>query len=416
MKPMQIRKVYAAAAVLAAVAALAIAQSRPRVATVAMVYQQQQNANAKAASNSINQFGMKLTARVASEQQHQNVFISPLSIFTALIMTENGSAGSTRDAMRKALAVPADLSEDALHQSASALLKSLQAQKGVELAIANALWSDTRWPLAQSFIQQCHDLFQADATTLNFSQPSAANTINAWVKKNTRGKIDSIVDAAALRESAALLTNAVYFKGKWQLPFPKDKTEAAPFHLANGQTKNVPLMHLSSIKDAYRSGDGFEAAALAYEGSSTIMFYALLPAQGKSPEQVLENLQVEKLRSSSSGATELDLSLPRFTLDFHALLKDPLAQMGMSRAFQPGADFQPMGSPNFFIGNVIHKSRLEVDEEGTVATAVTGVTMTASAVMRREHKVLTFDRPFAVLLCDTSTGAILFAGVIYDPQ
>jgi serpin B len=174
-------------------------------------------------------------------------------------------------------------------------------------------------------------------------------------------------------------------------------------------------MHRSWIEDGYRSGEGFEAAALPYENSK-MQLYAVLPTPGKSPEQALEKISVEKLRSPAEH-NELDLRLPRFTLDFEVGLKDALQRMGMSIAFKAGADFAPMGSPQFYLGDVLHKTRLEVDEEGTVAAATTAVIAKATAMMQKPAKkrVLVFDRPFALLLCDTETGAILFAGVVYDP-
>jgi serpin B len=143
---------------------------------------------------------------------------------------------------------------------------------------------------------------------------------------------------------------------------------------------------------------------------------AILPAPGKSPEEVLAKLSIEKLLRGNEPF-DLELHLPRFTLGFSAGLKEPLGQMGMGIAFQsPGAEFAPLGSPLFYIGDVLHKTRLEVDEEGTVAAAATGIAMHASAMRRSlEKKTLVFDRPFALLLCDTSSGAILFAGVIYEP-
>lgn len=144
--------------------------------------------------------------------------------------------------------------------------------------------------------------------------------------------------------------------------------------------------------------------------------YAILPAAGKSPEEVLRKISVEALRSPARR-NELDLKLPRFNLDFSAGLKDPLTQLGMGPAFQPRGDFVPLGSPKFYVGDVLHKTRLEVDEEGTVAAAATGVAILATAVRAQpEKKVLVFDRPFALLLCDVQTGAILFAGVVYEPQ
>ena len=368
------------------------------------------------ATQAINTFGLKLVTDVAAGEKHRNVFVSPLSVFAAMAMAETGAAGKTQKEIRQALSVSPSMSEDTLHQSISALLKSLQSQKGVELSIANALWSNQRWPLAARFVQQCHKFYEAQATTLDFTQPSSvANTINNWVKEKTKGKIPEIVSPAAVREAKAILTNAVYFKGGWTYIFDKDLTKPGTFHLADGKEKQVPLMHQSSIKEAYRSGEGFEAAALPYENSEMVM-YAILPAPDKSPEEILDGISIEKLRNASE-LNELDLRLPRFALDFSAALKTTLEHMGMSAAFQMGAEFGPMGSPNFYIGDVLHRTRLEVDEKGTVAAAATAVGVLGGVMMPRPilKKVLVFDRPFAILLCDARTGTILFAGVIYEP-
>jgi serpin B len=372
------------------------------------------------AATAVNAFGLRLLADLA-QAKRENVFVSPLSVFLDLAMTESGAAGSTQAAMRKALAVPTGVSEDVLHQSSSALLKSMQSQKGVQLSIANALWSDARLPLAASFVQRCRDLYQADTISLDFASPGAADTINAWVKQRTLDKIPTIVTPANLRDSVVVLTNAVYFKGGWQYKFDKNETKEGDFHLASvegtkGRIKRIWFMHLSAIPRAYRSGPGFEAAALPYE-SSGFQLYAILPARGKTPQEALAGISVQNLRYSPKSV-ELDLKLPRFTLDFGTSLKAPLEQMGMAPALHDDADFKPMGSSKFSIGDVLHKTRLEVDEQGTVAAAATAVVMAPPAAVPRklEIKTLVFDRPFALLLCDTLTNAILFAGVIYDPQ
>jgi serpin B len=155
---------------------------------------------------------------------------------------------------------------------------------------------------------------------------------------------------------------------------------------------------------------------LSYKNSA-MFFYALLPQPGKTPKDVLASLRPERL---SDGPTEfdLDLKLPRFTLDFSASLADYFKKMGMDVAFRyPGADFLPMGSKELFISDVIHKTRLEVDEKGTVAAAATAIMMGAGSARRQapKKKILVFDRPFVVLIGDSQTGAVLFAGVIEDP-
>ena len=393
---------------------LALAQA-PDPSFSPTMFSQPQDEDADPATTAVNSFGLKLLADLAGHRRHENVFISPLSVFVALTMTETGAAGKTQAAMRNTLAVPSNLSDDDLHESASDLLKALASQKGVDLSIANALWSDARLPLSAAFIEKCRNLYAADATTLDFSQSQAADTINDWVSNKTQGKIPTIVTPASVREANAILTNAVYFAGRWENQFSKDQTKDDAFHLADGRKKQVPMMHNSYVEDAYRSGNGFEAAALPYRNSRMVL-YAILPAPDKTPEEALAHVSVEKLHRQSEP-TRLDLKLPKFTIDFDAALKAPLARMGMGIAFSHEAEFAPLGSPLFFIGDVLHKTRLEIDEEGTVAAAATTVIGKAMATMppKRKKRTLVFNRPFALLLCDDQTGTILFAGVIYAP-
>ena len=367
-------------------------------------------AQGKAASAAVNDMGIRMVVDLAAQRRQQNVFISPLSIFMALAMTESGAGGATRDAMRQALALPRNLTDDQLRGSASALMKVLQAERGAELSIANGLWSDRSLPMSAEFVKRCRESYQADLTTLDFRQPSAAAEIEKWVREKTHGKISGLVSPDQLASMRALLTNAVYFHGKWSYQFPKNETRAETFHLAAGGGKRVQMMHNPSIPGAYRKGDGFEAAALDYR-SSHIRLYAILPAPGSSPEQVLAKISMQQLRSGPREI-DLDLRLPRFTLDYKEELADSLSRGGMAAAFHSDADFAPMGSPGFFLGGVVHKTRLEVDEEGTTAAAATGGLLSASVP---RVKPLVFNRPFALLLCDTQTNAVLFAGVVYEP-
>jgi len=148
------------------------------------------------------------------------------------------------------------------------------------------------------------------------------------------------------------------------------------------------------------------------------VLYAILPKPGHSPEEALAEVKLDQLRLPSES-NELDLRLPRFTLDFGpASLKPTLTRMGMGAAFEGLGGFRPMGSPQFFVSDVVHRTRLEVDEEGTVAAAATAIALAPTAAPPKKvlQKTLVFDRPFALLLCDLQTGAILFAGVVYEPE
>jgi len=362
-------------------------------------------------------FGLTLLQQETALTLKQNVFISPLSIFLALAMTENGAAGDTKAAIRKVLGLPTDTREEAVNESAAALLKSLRSHGEAELAIANALWIDVKSTIAPTFVQVCQQIYDAAARTLDLNQPSSATVINEWVSEKTSGKIPSIVTSDGIVGLPTILTNSIYFKGKFCIPFPKEATRPKAFYLADGRETVVPMMRIVGLSGSYRSGKGFEAAALRYKDSE-IALYVLLPARGTRPEQILTEESVHEMLHGKESF-ELDLSLPRFTVTFSSDLRGSLTRLGMGIAFQyPGADFSFLGAPPLFIGGVFHKTRLEVDEEGTVAAAATAVSVALSSSFRPQRiikKVLVFDRPFAVLLRDVMTGTIIFVGVVYEP-
>jgi serpin B len=362
---------------------------------------------AKTAAAGLATFGLRLLRERSGRQPRENVFLSPLSIALALQMAESGAAGSTRSAMNKVLAVS--------DTGAAALNASLRSHYPDQLHIANALWADRRFILAPDYVKLCNDLFGARAATLDFKDPRAAAEINDWVKQETQGKIADIVSAGAVANAAVILTNAVYFAAAWRKEFQPSQTQTGEFHPAGGGSKSLPMMQQQRVTGAYRSGNAFEGAVLPYKNPG-IFLYGLLPRDGKSVADVLESLDAGSLTAGRSEY-DLDLKLPRFNLDFSASLASDLQRMGMDAAFHyPPADFSRMGSGPFFISDVMHKTRLEVDEKGTVAAAATALTMTATAMMQpRPVKTLVFDRPFVVLIGDSQSGALLFAGVIQNP-
>ncbi len=251
-------------------------------------------------------FGLELLRGVAARKPGENVFLSPLSVFLALHMTENGAAGTTRTAMRKALALP---DRDAAHLNASSgALQSFLLKDPGTLTIANALWSDRHFTLAPEFVKLCDATFHAHAASLDFADPQASSAINDWVKTNTNGKIPSIVTPELVRKAAVILTNAVYFAAQWRSEFQASNTAQEAFHKTGGVVKQVPMMHQSLIRGAYRSGGNFEGAMLDYKESSAY-FYALLPRPGKTPKDVLASLDVDHLTWSGRAEFDLDLKL-----------------------------------------------------------------------------------------------------------
>lgn len=364
-------------------------------------------------------FGFKLFSQVAGEDAGKNVFISPMSVAFALAMTYNGAAGTTKEAMARALELQG-MSIDEVNRASAALKDALdKADPKVQLRIANSLWSKKGVSFKPDFIQRNREFYKAEVAELNFSDPSAAGIINGWVSKNTEGKIERIIDQIE-PSSVLFLVNAIYFKGKWAAEFEKDSTTEQPFTLTTGSRKQVQMMSQSGSYQ-YLENDDFQAISLPY-GDKRWNMYIFLPAQGKSLAEFQKSLTASNwetwMRTFKNRKGEI--LLPRFKIEYEKELNNALKSLGMSVAFeQTGADFSGMiqSSERAYINKVKHKTFVEVNEEGTEAAAATSVGISITSAQKPTQSFrMVVDRPFLCAIRDNQTGALLFIGTINDPQ
>jgi serpin B len=364
-------------------------------------------------------FGFRLLHEVDRGADGRNVFVSPFSISQALAMTMDGAGGETRSGMARTLGM-ADLSPDDIDAGSAQLLTTMQhPEPDVELSIANALWIRQNLSFDPAYQQRVKTTFDADTTTLNMSNSSAAAaTINEWVDRYTHGKIRELVTPGLVAISPAILTNAIYFHGGWQTPFLPEATSDAAFTLESGATKRVRMMERAG-RLAYAETDRFQAVRLPY-GSGRVSMIVLLPKPGTSVDALLGDLDSRSWESTTAAMkpATVHLFLPRFEASYVTSLKEPLIALGMGNAFEGQADFRPMGlEGRGYIGDVIHKAVLQVDEKGTVAAAATAVVMTRAAVFATRPPVMVrVDHPFLCVIYDDPTGALLFAGAIRNPE
>ncbi len=371
---------------------------------------------------SADHFGLNLFREVVRQQPDSNIFISPLSVSMALGMTANGAAGATLDSMRATLEL-ADLTEaesNAAYQSLMALLT--QADPEVTFDIANSIWSRLGLPVEADFLQRCRDFFNAEVKGADFSDPATVDLINGWVKENTNGKIEKILDQIPA-EAVMYLINALYFKGTWQFEFDSTRTENAPFYLADGSTTTSRLMSQRS-EYRYLETDRFQLVDLPY-GDDLFTMTVLLPKSGVALDDLVADLTPE----SWSGWIEAmtpdsgDIHLPKFKLAYKLTMNAVLKALGMGVAFEPyGADFtrivarENMGGENLFISRVLHKTFVQVDEAGTEAAAVTAVEIALTSVGPEPTGfVMRINRPFIFVIRERTSGALLFMGKIVAP-
>lgn len=369
-------------------------------------------------ANSGNDFGFRLIGELWKDAPNTNLFVSPVSVDLALGMTYNGAGGDTKSAMAKALGVEKVDVEQFNEASKNIMTVLANPDPKVKLEIANSIWIDQDFKVKPDFVSRNRDNFGAEVTNLDFKAELAAKTINDWVKQNTGEKIPQIVDKLE-PDSRMMLVNAVYFKGLWSNPFDITRTKDAEFTKFDGKKVSVPMMTKGQDEFLYQEGKDFQAVQIPY-GAGTTKMVVLLPKADAKFGDFMKSLNGKNWSGWMKQFKTMQgtVSIPRWKVDQSYMLKDSLTALGMGNAFDPKiADFSGMrAEKDLYIGRVIHKTFVEVNEEGTEAAAATGVEMRPTA-MPMPEKTFTFkaDRPFVYAIVDSKSDLVLFLGVMGDP-
>ncbi|WP_448596710.1 serpin family protein [Thermoleptolyngbya sp.] len=360
-------------------------------------------------------FGFKLFSEVAAQSPGENVLVSPSSVAIALSMVYNGASGDTQRAIAEALQLEG-LSLDDLNQANAVLESVLEgADPKVKLAIANSLWSREGIDFQPDFLAKNREFYNAEVTSLDFSQPNAPSVINDWVSRSTEGKIPTIVDRLN-PEDVLFLVNAIYFKGTWSAPFDPSMTQTQPFYLPNGDRLDHPLMSQSG-QFVYAETDQFQAINLPY-GNRRFSMVVFLPKPSSSLEAFRQTLTAENWQTWNTQFRRREgmVKLPRFNTEFSVGLNDALKSLGMAIAFDPDrADFSAMIDAQAFINRVQHKTVIEVNEQGTEAAGSTGISIGVTSAPINPPFQMVVDRPFFYAIQDNQTGSILFMGTVVNP-
>jgi serpin B len=348
-----------------------------------------------------------------------NLFFSPYSISTALAMAAGGARGATEQQLAAALHFSLD--RQRLHPAFAdlqAALNRIQQSGHVKLSIANSLWPHKKHPFLADYLALTKRCYGVAITPLDYEHAAdaAAATINRWVEDQTQDKIKNIIPPGTLDTLTRLvLVNAIYFKGNWAQPFQKETTQPAPFTLAAGKTVPAPMMS-QSREFRYAEAEGVQLLELPYAGAGLAML-VLLPEQPDGLASLEKGLTADKLHkwTQQLRQREVNVFLPQFKMTAKFELSRALAALGMQDAFGGAADFSGMdGQRDLFIGAILHKAFVDVNEEGTEAAAATAIIMRATAMME-PPPTFRADHPFLFLIRENSTGSILFLGRVADP-
>lgn len=362
-----------------------------------------------------NQFGTELFNLIIDEEtEAPNLMISPLSVSLALAMAYNGAEGETKKQMEEVLHKNG-ITADEINQSYKSLVNALESHDPkVELSIANSIFYNKGYSFKQEFMQTNQSYYDAEIQELDFSNSNLTlETVNNWVKNKTKNKIESILDQVSPYDVLYLI-NAIYFKGEWTYQFDTDDTQDRPFYTESNSELSVPTMRIEETFN-YTSENEFEALELPY-GSGKYSMLILLPNEGHTVNEVAGLITADNISTWTNEMNEVEKTvyLPKFEFAYQNSLVDNLKALGMLDAFSTtDADFSDITDVFIYISDVLHKSYIKVDEEGTEAAAVTGITFEITSVGPNQDFIV--DHPFAFAIREKDTNAILFVGKVSNP-
>lgn len=363
-----------------------------------------------------NQLGMKLFKQLRAAEEGRNVSISPYSISTALALAYNGSDGKTATELGELLGyAPVErekMNKD--HQDLLTLLNNVGS--GIELKTANSIWAKEELPLRKEYLSTGKAYYEAEIRNTDFSGQQSVKEINEWVSEHTENKIKKMLEEPPGKDAVAVLVNAVYFKGGWNQVFAEEDTRLADFHSTEDSKVQVDMMKQSGVF-GYAETENWQAISLPYTGWMDMLI--VLPTEDYSLDELQDELAKGEIQDSVFDGKYGEISLPKFSVSYGIDLKDSLKALGVKQAFDPDhGDFSNMAEiPDpIFINQIIHKSYIRVNEQGSEAAASTLVAMMAGgAASTDEPFKMVVNRPFLFAIKDRQTGVMLFLGAIENP-
>lgn len=343
-----------------------------------------------------------------------SVLLSPVSILNALGMVANGASGTTLKQIETATGMSLHQLNDFLYTYRMSLPAD---SKTCKAALANSAWLRDTFRVEDAFLRSCVNYYSAEVYRSTFDG-GLVTDLNRWVSKKTDGMISDLLEKEPGAQTMLYLVNAACFDAKWETPYTKENVRTdGIFTAASGKRQTAD--YLDSHETIYLSGNNVSGFLKPYDGGK-YAFVALVPDEGVTLADYLRNLTGEHLYQmiTDHHYADVQASIPKFTARSELELEEPLRAAGISDLFDvSAADLRGLGSaPNgntLYVNSVLHKTYLELDENGTKAAAATSLDVTAGAAPPSEDvKTVTLDRPFLYMVVDTHACVPLFMGTV----
>ncbi len=356
-------------------------------------------------------------SEITKENEKSNIFFSPFGISTAFSIAYEGAEGNTASEMLQVFGFESD-DKKRQEKISDALSRLNHKDDWYKLQVANALWIKDEYKIKQDYIDTVQTHYSGTVENVDFVTDDGIDRINQWVKDKTNDKIEKILEPDSTDElTLMVITNAVYFKGKWSSQFSPEKTTDKPFWTDKNNSVMIPMMSEPADVYNYAETDYFQALELNYLGRD-ISMVVLLPKDRDGIKSLEQSINKDKFDSIKNSMTRqpLTVQMPKFEFETEYDLIKPLQSLGLHDAFDENdANFQGITNEQVYLAQAKHKAFVNVNEEGTEAAAITGLVFEFTSGPPEPVAEFIADHPFMFIIQEKETGEILFIGRLVSP-
>jgi serine protease inhibitor len=373
--------------------------------------------NAKKLAQKSNDFGVDFYKKLKDTKAGKNLFFSPVSLHIGLGMLYMGATNAGKKELETVLGVQnmPNLPEDYYDFQGSIV--------GEKIQIANALWASNQdnFKLKTAYQQTLKTNFETDVFTSAPNDKATLDSLNAWVKKATKGNIPQIANNLP-SQTKLVLFNAVHFRDFWteKTKFQEENTKPEPFFITPTQAVNAPFMNQKDKHFSYYENDTLQMISLPYEGRSGM--YIILPTSKidiSVIEQKLSATQISAWTAQMKSKEGERVAIPKIKMETNFEVNELLKDMGAKAIFDQtdSTNLSAVGNIPLFVSKITQKTTLLIDEKGTEASALTDMRKEASKAMTPPSEKFTFvaNRPFIFFIQEYYMGSIIFLGRIMNP-
>lgn len=363
-------------------------------------------------------FSFDLYGKLRTADKEGNIFFSPMSISTAFTLPYAGATGLTKEQIETTFYYDDNAKKNL--KSYRDFTANLERSKDVTLRMANGIWLEETMPIDKDFIKTARQLTGKDEIhQVSFTKNYKASTsqINQWIANQTGGNIKDLLEDGSTNElTRFVMANAIYFQGNWAIPFDNKLTATNVFYGFNDKKIETQFMTKPVTDHKYAENDDFQILELPYAGESTSMII-ILPRFADGLAKIENSLSANNYKQWLNTMTKrpVVVTLPKFQLKIQYNLRSTFRKMGLKEPFMDAASFDNISPQTLRLSNVFHQAFIIVSEEGTEATAATGIVGGVKG-LKPKPAFFNANQPFLFFIKDNKTDMILFMGRMTEPE